>query len=78
MLPVTPEKRGMDDAAPELHRHDGTSKRLGANMLWNVLHRFRGGPEDSAIEKEKFSQLAFGAILAFVGLMLLGILLVSL
>jgi hypothetical protein len=77
-MPVALEQRGTDEVAPELHRHDGTSKRLGANMLWNVLHRFRASPEDSAIEKEKFSQLAFGAILAFVGLMLVGILLVSL
>ena len=52
--------------------------KLGGNMLWNVLHRFRSGPEDSAIEKEKWNQIAFAAVLAFVGLMLLVILVVSL
>jgi hypothetical protein len=78
MQPVTPDKRGFEQVGPELQRLGGNLKKLGGNMLWNVLHRFRSSPEDSAIEKEKFSQLAFGAILAFVGLMLLGILLVSL
>jgi hypothetical protein len=52
--------------------------KLGGNMLWNVLHRMRNGPEDSAIEKEKWNQIAFAAVLAFVGLMLLVILVVSL
>jgi hypothetical protein len=52
--------------------------KLGGNMLWNVLHRMRNGPDDSAIEKEKWNQIAFAAVLAFVGLMLLVILVVSL
>lgn len=52
--------------------------RLGSNMLWNALHQLRKGPGDSAIEKEKWNQLAFAALLAFVGLMLLVILVVSL
>ncbi len=47
-------------------------------MLWNVLHRSRNSPEDSAIEKEKWNQLVFAALLGFVGLMLLIILLVAL
>ncbi|HVG61733.1 MAG TPA: hypothetical protein VNA24_24440 [Hyalangium sp.] len=52
--------------------------RLGSNMLWNALHQLRKGPGDSAIEKEKWNQLAFAAMLAFVGLMLLVILVVAL
>ena len=52
--------------------------KLGGNMLWNVLHKMRDGKEDSAIEKEKWNQIAFAAVLAFVGLMLLVILVVSL
>jgi hypothetical protein len=52
--------------------------RLGSNMLWNALHQLRKGPGDSAIEKEKWNQLAFAAMLSFVGLMLLVILVVAL
>jgi hypothetical protein len=79
MQPVNPqEKRGFDQLAPELQRLGGNLKKLGGNMLWNTLHLFRNSPEESAVEKERYSQMAFGAILAFVGLMLLGILLVSL
>jgi hypothetical protein len=52
--------------------------RLGSNMLWNALHQLRKGPGESAIEKEKWNQLAFAAMLAFVGLMLLVVLVVSL
>jgi hypothetical protein len=52
--------------------------KLGGNMLWNALHRMRNDPNDSSIEKEKWNQIAFAAILAFVGLMLLVILVVSL
>ena len=52
--------------------------RLGSNMLWNALHRMRNDPKDSSIEKEKWNQIAFAAILAFVGLMLLVILVISL
>jgi hypothetical protein len=56
----------------------GTNKRLGANMLWNVLHRFRDSPEDSAIEREKWDQIAFAAMMALVGMGLAVALLASL
>jgi hypothetical protein len=56
----------------------GTNKRLGPSMLWNVLHDLRAAPEDSAVLKEKWSQLAFGAIIALVGVALLVAMLVSL
>ncbi len=77
MVPVPLELRDTDEPQ-EAPRPEGSWKKLGGNMLWNVLHRFRGSPEDSALEKEKFNQVAFAAMLAFVGMMLLGILLVSL
>ena len=79
MQPVNPqEKRELEQQSPEQERLGGRMKKLGGNMLWNTLHLFRNSPEESAVEKEKYSQMAFGVILAFVGLMLLGILLVSL
>jgi hypothetical protein len=53
-------------------------RRLGSNQLWNVLHQFRAQGEDSAVEKEKFDQLAFGAILLLGLLMLMVIALVAL
>jgi hypothetical protein len=65
---------GFEDAWKKL----SGNLKLGGNMLWNVLHRMRNGQEDSAIEKEKWNQIAFAAVLAFVGLMLLVILVVSL
>ncbi len=78
MVPARTEaERLAGDEAP-LDRWKGRAKRLGRNMLWNVLHRFRAGPEDSAIEQEKWDQLAFGAVLAIVGMMILIILLVAL
>ncbi|HSP78657.1 MAG TPA: hypothetical protein VLQ93_09020, partial [Myxococcaceae bacterium] len=49
------------------HSHRGTNKRLGSHMLWNVLHRFRDSPEFSAVEREKWNQVAFGALLILVG-----------
>jgi hypothetical protein len=81
MVPLRPdagrEAREAGDETP-LDRWTGRAKRLGRNMLWNVLHRFRAGPEDSAIEKEKWDQIAFGAVLAIAGMMVLIILLVAL
>ena len=56
----------------------GTDKRLGSHMLWNVLHKFRDSPEDDAIKREQWSQLAFGAIVFLVGAFLLVVILVSL
>jgi hypothetical protein len=47
-------------------------------MFWNFLHRFRDSPEFSAVEREKWNQLAFGAILALVGATLLMAMLASL
>jgi hypothetical protein len=83
MQQVTPQQRREDEESLVGRADDAWKKlsggmKLGRNMLWNVLHRMRGGKEDSAIEKEKWNQIAFAAILSFVGLMLLVILVVSL
>lgn len=78
MVPARTDAERLADEEPPLDRWKGRAKRLGRNMLWNVLHRFRAGPEDSAIEKEKWDQIAFGAVLAIVGMMILIILLVCL
>ncbi len=86
LLPPNPEilkKRTVDEESL-IGRFEETLKkmdkgmRLGSNMLWNALHQLRKGPGESALEKEKWNQLAFAAMLAFVGLMLLVILVVSL
>ncbi|MET0403463.1 MAG: hypothetical protein ABW123_13710 [Cystobacter sp.] len=55
-----------------------TNKKLGPHMLWNVLHDMRDSPEDSSLLKERWSQLAFGAIFFLAGAALLVALLVSL
>ncbi len=59
-------------------RHGTTNKRLGLNMLWNVLHRSRDNPEDSALAQEKWDRVTFGAMLALIGIALLVIVLVNL
>jgi len=43
---------------------------LGNNMLFNALHAFRKEGVDSAVEKDKFDRMAFGAVLALAGLAL--------
>lgn len=84
IMPPNPEQlRRSDDDSPvsrfdDIMKKLSGNRRLGSNMLWNFLHRSRNGPEDSAIEKEKWNQLVFAAIIAFVGLMLLIILVVAL
>lgn len=56
----------------------GTDKKLGSHMLWNVLHKLRDSPEDDAVKREQWSQLAFGAIVFLVGTFLVVAILVSL
>ncbi|WP_434384316.1 hypothetical protein [Melittangium boletus] len=67
-----------DGAEPVVDRRGGTNKRLGPHMLWNALHGLRDPAEDSAVLKEKWSQLAFGSIVALVGAALLVAMLASL
>jgi hypothetical protein len=78
ILPVTPEQRRSELVQEAALRTLGTLKKLGNNMLWNFLHRFRGEAEDSAIEKDKWDQLTFGAVLMLVAMVLVGIVLISL
>ncbi|MFB1485283.1 Immediate early protein ICP0 [Corallococcus sp. RDP092CA] len=57
---------------------DRTDRRLGARMLWNVLHAFRAGPEEeTAVSQAQWDRMVFGAVLAMVGLALAAIALVS-
>jgi hypothetical protein len=77
-LPPALERRGEVDAQVAGERTSGSNRRLGAHMLWNVLHRFRDDPEDSAVAREQWERLSFGALLALVGLALVGAVLLSL
>ncbi|MFY0528181.1 hypothetical protein ACN28I_35165 [Archangium gephyra] len=56
----------------------GTNKRLGPHMLWNALHGLRDSGEDTAVKREQWSQLAFGAIITLVGAALMIAMLASL
>ncbi|QRK10016.1 hypothetical protein JQX13_07930 [Archangium violaceum] len=49
----------------------GSRGRLGPHMLWNALHGLRDSPEDSSLLQEKWSQAAFGAVIALAGAALL-------
>ncbi len=66
-----------EDALASRDRH-GTNKRLGPHMLWNALHGFRDTQEDTAVKREQWSQLAFGAIISLVGAALVVAMLASL
>lgn len=75
-----PDAQRSGDPSPEepwaqSHR---TSRRLGANMLWNVLHKFRGTDEDLAVNQEKWDRLTFAAILALAMISVLVVVLVNL
>ncbi|WP_368670539.1 hypothetical protein, partial [Myxococcus sp. AM011] len=59
-------------------RRRASGKRLGPMMLWNVLHRFRSEPEDGAVAQGQWDRVAFGAMLALVGIALVVLALVSL
>lgn len=46
--------------------HDGTDKKLGGPLLWNVLHRFRSNGEndqESAAQRDRMNQLAIAMAL---------------
>ena len=74
---VDEQRRGLDPRE-ELEAQRGKGKRLGSQMFWNVLHRFRDGPEWGAVEQENFNRLAYGTMFAVVAMALLVALLVSL
>jgi len=74
---TSPAEAGRAEAQ-DASRRGGRPGRLGANMLFNVLHRFRGEGADSAVEKEKWDRMTFGAVLLLVGVTLAAVLLVLL
>jgi hypothetical protein len=74
---VDAQRMGLDPEEEKLQAERGTSKRLGANMLWNALHGVRD-LQDSAVEQENWNRMAFGTIFALVGAALLIAMLVSL
>lgn len=84
--PVMPALRPRDETASSedeaqdrnTRRQRGTNGRLGARMLWNVLHRFRSGPEDGAVAEGQWDRLTFGALLVLLAIALAVAALVSL
>ncbi|GHH00120.1 Immediate early protein ICP0 [Comamonas sp. JC664] len=80
--PLTPAFRPHEDTPrpeeAEGRRSRGTNRRLGAAMLWNVLHRFRSEPEEGAVAEGQWDRLTFGALLALLGIALAVAALVSL
>jgi hypothetical protein len=79
VLPQGMQRKQFEDELERLKKErKGTDKKLGAHMLWNVLHKFRDDPEDSAVEREKWDQAAFAAMMALVGLGLIVAILASL
>ena len=78
-LPPGLQRKQFEDELERLKKErKGTDKKLGAHMLWNVLHKFRDDPEQSAVEREKWDQAAFAAMMALVGLGLMVAILASL
>ncbi len=67
-------------AAAAAHSRTGRGdKRLGPNIVWNLLHRFRGKEqEESALSKDIWDRVAIGALLFLFGVAILIIALVSL
>ena len=55
-----------------------SERKLGTRMLWNVLHRFRAGPEEEDAQSEgQWDRMVFGAVLALTGVALAVIALVT-
>jgi hypothetical protein len=74
-----PQRKQFEDELERLKKdRKGTDKKLGSQMLWNVLHKFRDEPEMGAVEREKWDQVAFAALMAFVGIGLIVAILASL
>ncbi|MBZ4421662.1 Immediate early protein ICP0 [Myxococcus sp. RHSTA-1-4] len=70
------EEEEEDAAKPRRERH--RDRKLGAMMLWNVLHRFRSDPEDGAVAQAQWDRATFGAVLALAAIALITLALVSL
>jgi hypothetical protein len=79
MVPVRMEAREVDkEEEPDEVRKRRTNRKLGKQMLWNVLHRFRSDPEDGAVAEANWDRATFGAMLALAAIALMVAALVSL
>lgn len=78
VMPKADADRARDQTEDPWAQAHRTNRRLGANMLWNVLHKLRGSEEDLAVNQEKWDRLTFAAILALAFLSVLVVLLVNL
>ncbi|MCP3059271.1 Immediate early protein ICP0 [Myxococcus sp. K38C18041901] len=78
MRPAESQDRDGSEADDEARPRRTSNKKLGAMMLWNVLHRFRSDPEDGSVAQGQWDRVAFGAVLALVGIALVVLALVSL
>jgi hypothetical protein len=78
LVPGTQRRQFEDELERLKKERKGTDKKLGAQMLWNVLHKFRDEPEMGAVEREKWDQVAFAAMMAFIGIGLIVAILASL
>jgi len=68
-----------DDGVSQSEGDEGrTNKRLGSNMFWNILHRYRKSGADSALEKAKWDRMTFGALLLLIFVTVVAIILVTL
>ncbi|MGQ0504338.1 MAG: hypothetical protein ACT4TC_03390 [Myxococcaceae bacterium] len=76
MLPVEQRQNELESPSSST---GGSNKRLGSNMVWNLLHRFRGKEqEESALARDVWDKIALGAILFLFGTAILVVILVSL
>ncbi|MFY1831850.1 Immediate early protein ICP0 [Myxococcus fulvus] len=78
MRPAESQERDDSESDDEGRPRRSSNKKLGAMMLWNVLHRFRADPEDGSVAQGQWDRVAFGAVLALVGIALVVLALVSL
>lgn len=79
LVPVRLEAREADtEEEQEEARKRKTNRKLGKQMLWNVLHRFRSDPEDGALADANWDRATFGAMLALAAIALMVAALVSL
>jgi hypothetical protein len=70
---LDPEDKGRDDRGKD--RRGSNGKVLGSHLLWNVLHRYREGPDDpaAAAQQDKMTELMVGAALGCLALGVIGL-----
>ncbi|MGQ0506384.1 MAG: hypothetical protein ACT4TC_13815 [Myxococcaceae bacterium] len=65
----TPSRRAAESRRVSLGRDPrGTQRRLGGNMLWNVLHRIRGEPENESEANDAWDRQVVIALLVLLGI----------